>query len=532
MKGNPTAARLEGITAPRNAPFRGLRWYPRRPVHHLARRYGFAAAIALLYVYAFPYFPDIRSANELPRVYLTQAMVEERTFAIDTGVERWGTTADVSPSGDHFYSNKAPGSSFLAVPAYLILRAVTGDEPTLAQMMWTFRVATGVIPTLAFLVLLWRFLARYAPRLETRRLAIAGYALGSMAMTYSILFIAHQLAAICIATAYIVAVKVCEDGADERWLLGAGFAAGMAPLVDYQAAFAGVPVAIYLLVKLLRRPPRRWRGVALAVAGSIPPIATLLWYHAAAFGSPFRTGYHATETFAHFHQEGFLGMTGPSLEAFFGSTLAPDNGLLLFCPLLLLAIPGWIQLGRRRQVWALGITLSVVAFYLYFVSSLTFWRGGWQIGPRYITAMLPFAMIPVAVGLAAAERRWWTRALAVAALGVSVVVYAVSNAVFPHFPDRFANPLYEVTFRLLADGHAPYNLGWIFGLRGVASLVPYFALLGALVVWIAVPSRDRLRSGLAGLALAAAVLAAYSLFPGAGPEADAAYQRWVAGVMP
>jgi hypothetical protein len=511
-------------------------WYSRCPVRSLVRRYGLAAAIALLYLYAFPYFPDIRSANELPRVYLTRAMVEEGTFAIDTGVERWGTTVDVSPSGDHFYSNKAPGSSFLAVPAYVVLRGVVratgGDEPSLAQMMWTFRVATGVLPTLAFLVLLWRFLARYVPSVETRRLVIVGYALGTMAMTYSILFIAHQLAAICIATAYILTVKVCEDGADERWLLGAGFAAGMAPLVDYQAAFAGVPVAVYLLYKLLRRPPRRWRAFTLAAAGSLPPVATLLWYHARAFGSPFRTGYHATETFAHFHQEGFLGMTGPSWEAFAGSMLAPDNGLLVLCPLVLLAIPGWVQLARDGRRWPLAITLAVVAFYIYFVSSLTFWRGGWQIGPRYITVMLPFAMIAVAAGVAAAERRAWTRALAVAAITVSVVIYAVSSAVYPHFPDRFANPLYEVTFRLLADGHAPYNLGWIVGLRGVASLLPYFAVLAAVLLWVAIPTRDRLRSGLAGLALAAAVLAAYSLFPGAGPEADAAYLRWVAGVMP
>ena len=502
----------------------------------LVRRYGLALAIALLYLYAFPYFPDIRSANELPRVYLTRAMVDEGTFAIDEGVKRWGSTADVSPSGDRFYSNKAPGSSFLAVPAYLALRGVKavtgGGEPTLAEMMWTFRTATGVIPTLAFLVLLWRFLARYAPHPDTRRLVVVGYALGSMAMTYSILFIAHQLAAICIATAYILAVKVCEDDADERWLAGAGFMAGMAPLVDYQAAFAGVPVAAYLLYKLLARPPRRWRGLLYAVGGSIAPIAALLWYHARAFGSPFRTGYHATETFAHFHQEGFLGMTGPSWEALVGSMVAPDNGLILFCPLLLLAVPGWLILYRRRQFWALGITLAVAAFYIYFVSSLTFWRGGWQLGPRYITAMLPFAMVAVAVGASAAEQRPWTRALAVAALAVSVVVYAVSNAVFPHFPDRFANPLYEVTFRLLGEGHAPYNLGWTVGLRGIASLIPYFALLAVVVGRVAIPSRDKLGSGLAGLALAAIVIAAYSLFPGAGPEAELAYQRWVAGVMP
>src|SRR5690606_6933395 len=62
-------------------------------------RYGFAAALAFLYVYSFPYFAETRHANELPRAYLTRAMVDDGTFAIDSGVRRWGSTADVSPYG-------------------------------------------------------------------------------------------------------------------------------------------------------------------------------------------------------------------------------------------------------------------------------------------------------------------------------------------------------------------------------------------------------------------------------------------------
>jgi hypothetical protein len=38
--------------------------------------------IAVALVYVFPYYPGIRSANELPRVYLTMAMVDDGTFAI------------------------------------------------------------------------------------------------------------------------------------------------------------------------------------------------------------------------------------------------------------------------------------------------------------------------------------------------------------------------------------------------------------------------------------------------------------------
>src|SRR6185312_2214368 len=98
--------------------------------------------------------------------------------------------------------------------------------------------------------------------------------LGSMAMTYSILFIAHQLSAVCIGTAWIVCVWVIEDGLDARWMVAAGFAAGAAVLVDYQAALAGVPIAAYVIA----RAPARVRVIALAAAGAAVPIAILLAY--------------------------------------------------------------------------------------------------------------------------------------------------------------------------------------------------------------------------------------------------------------
>jgi len=327
-------------------------------------------------------------------------------------------------------------------------------------------------------------------------------------------------------------VWVLDDAWDPRWMLAAGLAAGAAPLIDYQAAFAGVPVAIWVIARL-RRDPRRWQIVAAAAVGAALPIALLLWYHAVAFGSPFRTGYAASTTFAHFHQKGLLGMDRLRAEAFWGSTFAADNGLFVFCPMLLAAIPGWWLLARRpAERGQAVVTLAVAVIYLLFVSSLNFWRGGWQMGPRYVTVMLPFWLPAVAAAATAAERRWWTRGIVVGLVAVGVVVYATSCALYPHFPDRFPNPLYEVTFRLLREGHVPWNLGWILGLRGLASLIPYALVVGGLWLWAALPERRAWRSALLGAALAAAILGAYSAFPRGGPGEDAAYRRWVAGAMP
>src|SRR5687767_11913981 len=100
-------------------------------MRRLSNRILFGTLLCFLYLYPFPYFEEMGSANELPRVYLTRAIVDEGTVAIDTGVadyrRQYGREpVDVSPSGGHRYSNKAPGSSFLAVPAYLLVKGLCG----------------------------------------------------------------------------------------------------------------------------------------------------------------------------------------------------------------------------------------------------------------------------------------------------------------------------------------------------------------------------------------------------------------------
>jgi hypothetical protein len=498
----------------------------------LLTRHGWLVAIAIAYLYVFPYYPRIQSANELPRLYLVKAIVHEHSFAIDTGVKRWGSTADVSPYAGHQYSNKAPGSSFLVAPVYAVVNAVAG-EPSLAFSMWLCRVVSGVVPSIAFLVLLWGFLARYAPDERVRRLVIVAYALGSMAMTFSLLYFSHQLSGICIASAWLLCIDVVERARGRRAIFAAGLLAGAGLLVDYQTAFAAVPVGIYLVVGLLRtRPPRETLSLlGLAALGATIPVAVLLWYHAQCFGSPFRTGYDASETFAHFHQQGFLGITTFRREAFWGSLFRPDNGLFVLAPWLLLAFPGAVLLWRRARATVI-VALAVVVIFIAFVSSITFWRAGWSVGPRYITAMLPFMLPLIAVVLADAQARGATRTWRASAwpglisgsILAAIAIYSLSSATFPHWPDRYANPLYEVTFRLLADGAVAPNP--LRSSLGAASIIPFLALIGVLAAWAVVRAYGW-RALVIGGAVAGLIIAAFSFAPRSGVQGDLAYARTV-----
>lgn len=486
------------------------------------RRHGWLIAIAAAYLYVFPYFPKIQSANELPRAYLVKAIADDGTLAIDRGVARWGATADVSPWGGHHYANKAPGASLLVVPVYAAVSAIAG-EPSLAATVWLCRVVAGVIPMLLFLALLERFLARWAEPAVVR-LVLVAYALGSMAMTYSMLYLAHQLAAVCAGAAWIFALDYASGRRGTRALAVAGFLAGAAVLVEYQAAFALPVIAVHVASRLRARPWREiGRAAGVAAIAAAVPIGALLAYHAACFDSPLRTGYDASQTFASYHQRGFLGITEFRWEAFRGSTIAPDNGLIALAPWWLLAIPGAVVVWRRGERDVAIACGAIAVIYLLFVSSINFWRGGWSVGPRYITVMLPFLLPLVAAAVGAAGR--WARGAACGLIAVGAIVYCSAAATFPHWPERFRNPLYEVTFRLLGDGlAAPSAASWL-GIDGVAGAIPYFALAGALLGWAIVRA-----AGARGLAIAAgvaiAVVGSYAWLPRT-PDADGIYQRGV-----
>ncbi len=485
------------------------------------RTYGWLIAIVAAYLYVFPYYPGIHSANELPRVYLVRAIADDHTFAIDRGVQAWGATADVSPYQGHQYSNKAPGSSLLVAPFYAAVSAF--GDPGLAGTMWLCRVIGGVIPMALFLVLLSRFLARFSSSEEVRRLVLVAYALGSMAMTYSLLYYSHQLAAICIASAWIFAMDVL-DRRRGAWLMAAvGALAGAAPLVDYQAAFAGVPLAVYVVWRMWRWPRRELvRALAIAAAAAAIPISILLWYHAVCFGSPWRTGYDASETFAQFHRHGFLGITTLRAKAFWGSLFAADNGLFALSPWWLLALPGGVVLWRRGERALVATCAAIAIVFVLFVSSINFWRGGWGVGPRYITAMLPFLLPLVVAACDALRTRPLVLGAAAGLVAAGIAIYVLSAATMPYWPDSLRDPLYEVTFRLFGDRAFAPNVASACGISGLAGILPFLAAAFGVAGW-AIARACGWRGLAIACAVAIAILAAFALVPHGGPEAERAY---------
>jgi hypothetical protein len=471
---------------------------------------------AVVYLYAFPYFDKLRSANEMPRILMTKAMVDHHVFNLDKVQGELFTRSDtsVSPNG-HIYPNKPPGPSLLAVPVYGLCKLL--HWKSLRAVTWAFRVTVVTLPALLFLPFFYRFSRRFGTDEPSRRVALVAYALGSQAMPYALLFMSHALTAVFSGAAFISAVGLVRGGARRRIgsALWVGLACSIAVSMDYQSALPSLVVGLYVVAF----SKRRVSYAALMALGALPIAAFLAYYHHVAYGGVLKTGYsYAVDTAL---KNGFMGLVGPTWVSFVNTVLLPSNGLLTLAPWVLLALVGMVvaAVNRdvRRRCGAEALACAVILFAdTLMLSSLVPYmsRSGWAVGPRYMTLAMPFVAWLAVVGLQAAKRNRVTHVLSLALVLTSVVIFVVGGTTFPHWPDRLQNPLYDLVFPLLGRGYAVHSLGTAVGLSGIWAILPLYLFALVAVLWLlGLWQRQRIFKAAAVCVLAAGLVLAHRAFP-------------------
>lgn len=471
-----------------------------------------ASLLFLLSFLSYLYFSHGGSWGSNAFLDLTRAMVEEKTFRIDTYV--WNT-GDWARVGEHHYINKNPGPSFLAVPVYALYHSLRSD---CFSNFVDARLAIHVITALSFSLLaalatplffLW--LRRFAAPLPALASTLV-LALGCSQWTNASFF----NAGIVVSSSYIIATYLIFRAGDEdlpawrvrAWEGFAGFCLAFAVLAE-PLSLAGVLIFAGLLL-VMRKSRRTWLNMVL---GGLLPALILGAYNQAILGVPWGSLYEYQNPV--FSQEGaFFGIfRAPSLDVLYRITVHPIRGLFWVTPVFLLSVPGLLALGKRRNTRAPALLcLAIISLYLLFNVSFVAWHGGWYVGPRYLSPALPFfaaALVPVF------SRPGTLRSVAVFLAGLSVTVQLAVVSVNP-FPPRLpkiTNPLRQYIWPNLRAGllsinnasafprsprpasrffsldsfeewWAAYNLGELGGLSGLASLGPLlmaWTLIGVLM---------------------------------------------------
>ncbi len=474
------------------------------------------ALVAVIYVAAFPYHPGLRSPNELCRLWQTRALAEFGTIELSQAMRTYGPVGDLSciTSGGRpclqgllpgetprYYPSKAPLLSFLAVPVYAVLRIVGGGHPQavpeVAQVFWS-RLFLTVLPTLVALIFIRRFLRTYVSPAVADAVT-ATYALGSLAFSYSLLFMSHQTTAVLLFGCFWALWRTLRGEWNERWgYLAAGAFAAAAVSAEYTAALAVAVLVVHAAVRVSTSEGERsaklfrlGRAFGLAVLGALPFVAFLAAYHHAAFGHPLKSGYQflADAAYQPWHLGGFLGIRTPDPRAFALSFFSPLRGLFALSPFLLLAVPGMVLAWRGRIGEGLaGLSVGMFAAYAYFTSSFSYESWGWTTGPRHLTPLVPFLLLPVAQvleSLRAAEpvARAVGLGAAAAACAASVLVTG-SVSLVNYIPDVVSMPLFGLALPLFRDGFLPPSALAMLGIPNPWSGGLLLAGLVATAAWI------------------------------------------------
>jgi hypothetical protein len=474
--------------------------------------------VAAIYLLAFPYHPALRSPNELSRLWMSRALVEYGTLEINQAIRDYGYVGDLSVRDGRYYPSKAPFLSFAAVPIYAALRAWGGGDRyavgEIAQVFWS-RLFLTVLPTLAMLVFLRRFLRTYLSAPAADALVVT-YALGSLALNYSLLFISHQTTAVLLFGSFYALWRTGRREWGRAGYLAAGAFAGAAVMCEYTSALGVAALSVYALVEGFGRADqllsRRVRDAALAaglaILGALPFVLALGWYHDAAFGHPLESGYkHLNDpAYQPWHVGGFLGIRMPDARAFILSFLSPLRGLFTVSPFLLLAIPGlaWMRAGgkgaselprpERPLFW---LSLLYLAGMTYFTSSFSYESWGWSAAPRHMTGLVPFLLLPAGMAL---ERALLARTSAGQlrcgiALGLCAVSIAITGtvALLNYVPDSISTSLFGLVLPLFQAGFLPPTVLLFLGIPnpwsgGAVWLMVGLAALGVVALGLWRPS--------------------------------------------
>lgn len=421
------------------------------------RRRVRAGSIMLILFLAYCYFiPRGAMWNADTRIFLAASIVDRGQLNIDPYAQY---TGDKAAYNGHYYSDKAPGSSLLAVPAYLFVKlTLYQGKQTYEQLLnvseakrtdflarYLLTLLLVGIPSACLGGLLFHFLAYLGLGARGRFVLVLGYGLGTIAFAFSTVFFSHQITALLLFGAFYLLFCLKRQTISPWNYLSAGLLAGYAVATEYPSV-----LLVGCLVFYAFWPPKRKRPLLLFVSGLLPSLCIVAIYNTLCFGSPLSQGYAhlaGPEAFRAGQSQGLMGVTSPHLEALWQTTFGLYRGLFLLSPFLLLAIPGfWLLFHQRAWRGEAILWLGMVLLYFIFTISYFAWDGGYSLGPRHFIPALPFLTIPVACVL---NSRGWGRNIALGLIAFSITVVTLSTAVYPLNDPRFDSPLTQRVLPLL-----------------------------------------------------------------------------------
>lgn len=446
----------------------------------------FAVIVFISLIY---FHQNIDSApTALSRLDLLHAIANDHTLAIDKYEHN---TPDKAKNNGHFYSDKAPGTVALALPAFYAgaMMLTAWDIPLDSDAGWLFTSWVACAGSLAVFtalgaVAMFAWLRQRVPPRIALIIAAALF-LGAAPLPYATVMFSHSLAVGFIAIALwaldrqngrcdfasLASLKFKNWLKHYRYELLAGFALGWALASEYTA---GLIIVGMVVVLLWGQPWRLWPEAL----GALPPLLLIPAYSWACLGTPFALPYSYQASFPEM-KEGLYAIKWPDAQTAFNLLFSTERGLFFWSPFLLLAVAGYFHLFKQNLRWMLLFYCLPVLQIMVISGRVWDWPAGPTLGPRYLAPMLPLLALPCAWGLMKFPRA-----------GALLVVYSIGLTVLATATDAcpsfsIGNPLTQLHIPLFLKGQFSYSVGeHVLGLPPYVSFALYLAMVAGGLWWL------------------------------------------------
>lgn len=417
--------------------------------------------------------------NPTSRALLVASLVDDHCYAIDR-LKDW--SEDRARVGDHYFSDKAPLSSWLTVPAYAVAYHLLGyrsERYPHRSILVLGSLLSGVLPILVFSWLLSRQLALASIPRKTGTLFLIAAIPSSILGVYSSTFFGHVLGGLLLVLAWRAVF-------DRRQPFQGGLWIGLAGLAEF-------PILFFLPVLALAAlsSPKRGRALGLFSLGCLIGLIFIGIHNLWTTGKWLEFAYKHVDSVSFQHMRSWYGFRLPDFRSVLALIASPSRGLLFYAPTALFTAVHMIGAAAHSDhPHPTVLKVAAVFGFLFLVGSYEMWEGGWAFGPRHL---IPIIMVLIYEGAGMSQVLTGTRTsrwlVLVAVLGGIQVFLAKSTAGYM-IPPEFDVPQISVLWtRFLKGSLNPLSIPTLLlGIpKGLSHLAWLFLFAGGF--WILAHSR-------------------------------------------
>jgi len=423
---------------------------------------GLYIRLFVFFFITYAYFFQGGGWTQNTRICLTRAILHEQTFIIDSYKEdsqdpyfEFVNTGEWAFRDGHYYTNKSPGLSIMAIPGYALgealMRRLVPDEPDKQVLGASYlaSVSTVALSGALLCVLMLHMLYHFFGFSRGRSLALVLiFGTGTLFFSYSTAFYCHSVSSFCCMLALVLLMQIRHNRTKHATLQAAlaGVAASLAVLVEASTLYL---MPCFILYLLSCRHGRLLTVVFLAAC--VPAGLFQLYYNWVCFGGPLETSYAHANPAVMFYENGSL-FGSPTLRRLLELTVLPYRGLLVSSPILIMAIPGIVLLFKKKNLRAEMIFSAAVALiFLTLITSVHAWYGGSAPGPRYLVPVYPFMFLLTIYAFKKFPRTYTAVALFSICINFAITIVAID------IPGDIRSPLRDVVLKNILQGSVAIN---------------------------------------------------------------------------